>query len=171
MAKGKVKKPKGKLGGKRPGAGRKPGSASIKTLERMKVNEELRQRTLKVVPQLFDSQLSLARGQMFLFRIDKVWVTPPSGKGGWWKNKKPVLVTNKDEIASYLEGAYDGGDEDDGGASYYYITTKEPNGGTIESMLDRALGGAPKSLEITNPDGSLKSVVIIKSTDVKKRGD
>ena len=128
----------------------------------MKVNEHLRQRTMRVAGLLFERQLSLARGQQFLYRIDKVWV-PTSKSNGYFRNKKPVLVTDRHEIRDFLEGLYEGGSEDEGASSYYYITTKEPSGHMIEAMLDRALGGAPKALEITNPDGSLKSVVIIKN--------
>jgi hypothetical protein len=141
------------IGGKRPGAGRKKGTLNQATLDRIKVNEHIRQRTLRVADMLFEKQLSLARGQAFLYRIDKVWKTPPSGKGGWWANKKPVLVEDPDEIASYLEGQYDAVSEDDGGASYYYITTREPSGVTIAAMYDRALGRVPQGHELTGADG------------------
>lgn len=149
-------------GGRRSGSGRRKGTLNATTLDKMKVNEHVRQRTMRVADILFEHQLSLARGQMFLFRIDKAWISTKGGKSGFWKNKKPLLVTNQTEITSYLEGEYDDRDEDNGGASYYYVTTKEPNGQTIESMLDRALGGATKALEVTNPDGNLKQIIIIK---------
>lgn len=139
-------------GGPRPGSGRKKGTLNKETLEKLRVAEHLRQRTLRVADVLFESQLSLARGQSFLYRIDKVWVE--SGKKGWWKSKKPVLVTDPEEISNYLEGLYEDGEEDNGGASYYYITAKEPNSQTIDSMFNRALGKAPISLEHSGPEGA-----------------
>ena len=47
-------------GGKRPGAGRKPDSLSKKTLDRIKVNEAVAQRIMKVDDVVFDSQLAVA---------------------------------------------------------------------------------------------------------------
>ena len=139
-------------GGKRPGAGRKKGTLNAATLDRMKVNEEIRQRTLRVANLLFDSQLSLARGQQFLYRIDKQWVQT-SKNGGYWRNKKPVLVEDPEQIEAYLDGEYDGRSEDEGSSSFYFITTKEPNGPTIQSMLDRGIGKVATSVELAGKDG------------------
>lgn len=158
-------------GGKRSGAGRKPGALNAATLDRIKVNEHLRQRTMRVADRLFESQLTLAQGQTFLFRIDKQWVETKGGKAGFWKNKKPVIETSPEVIAAFLDGEYDDRDEENGGASYYFITTKEPQNMALDSMLDRALGGAPKALEISNPDGSLKQIIIIKNGKGKQRDD
>lgn len=133
------------------------------TLEREATAKAYAQRGLRLADRLLDKQLILANGQQFLYRIDKLWKTPPSGKGGWWVNKKPKLITDPEEISNYLEGMYDDANEDDGGASYYYITTKESNASVISEILDRSIGSASKSLEISNPDGSLKQIIIVKS--------
>lgn len=157
-------------GGKRPGAGRHKGTKDPQTLVREAVADRFRQRVFGIADKLFESQLTLAQGQTFLYRIDKQWITPPSGKGGFWKNKKPVIETDPDVIASFLNGEFDSRkEEDNGGASYFFITTKEPQNMALDSMLDRALGSATKSLDVRDPDGVLKNVIIIKSANVKKR--
>lgn len=159
-----------KHGGVRKNSGRPRGKKNAATLEREKVAEAYRQRVLRLADRILDKQLVLANGQQFLYRIDKIWKTPPSGKGGWWVNKKPKLVTNPDEISAYLNGDYEDANEDDGGgSSYYYITTKEPSGSVLDSMLDRAIGSATKSLELSNPDGTLKQIIIIKHGDGKRK--
>lgn len=127
----------------------------------MKVNEVVRQRIMRIADRLLDRQLSVAVGQSFLYRMDKYWIAT-SKNSGRWGAKPPVIVDDPDEIRRYLEGEFDGASDTDGSASYYFITTKEPNTRAIENMLDRALGGAPRAIELSNPDGSLKNVTIIK---------
>src|SRR5690242_2368449 len=114
-------------GGKRPGAGRKKGSKSKKTLEKEKVLAVLRQRIMKAADLIFDGQLSLARGQQFLYKIEKVKKVGPKG-GISYERQRPQLVTNQSEIEQYLEGLIENTDlEDDPGATYFYLTTKEPS--------------------------------------------
>ena len=142
-------------GGKRPGAGRKKGSKLPKTLEKERVHREVKQRILRVAQILLDSQVSIARGQQFLYKIEKEKIVGPKG-GVTYKSKKPELVTNEEEIRAYLDGLVEEGDmedERDPGATYYFITTKEPNNMAIDSMMNRAFGTPVKSMEITGKDG------------------
>jgi hypothetical protein len=139
----------GKLGG------RPRGSFSQKTLDAMKVRERIKQRTLKVADLLFESQLSLARGAEYLFRIDKEFVkTGANKKGeekGFWRNKKPVLVTSPDEMRQYLEDEIVNGDAHDSydeSASYYYLSARDPMNQAIDSMQDRSTGKVSSSLEV-----------------------
>ncbi len=133
-----------RAGGKRPGAGRKKGSKSPQTLEREEVLRQFRQRAMRSADLLFDAQMTLARGQTFLYRIDKEWIKTGVSKNGeekgWWKSKKPVLVTDKDEIQEYLTNKDEGDNENEEGSSYYFLTAKEPNNQAIDSILDRSLG-------------------------------
>lgn len=134
----------------------------------MRVNQEVQRRIMKIADRLVDRQVSLAIGQSFLYRIDKTWVQTGKGRG-YWRNKPAVIETDPEVIQAYLDGAFDDRSEDEGGSSYYFITTKEPSGQDVERLLNRAIGPAPKTLELTNPDGSLKSIVIMKYGN--ERGD
>lgn len=135
-------------------AGRKPGSFSQKTLDRIKVMEDWRQRTLKVNDILFDSQLSLARGAQYLFRIDKEWVkTGENAKGdkGFWRNKKPVVVTDPEEMRQYLEDEFCSGDvedEHDPSAAYYFLSARDPMNQAIDSLMDRTHGKSKSELDV-----------------------
>lgn len=146
---GQTSKENGKKGG------RPPGSYSAKTLDRMKVADAIRQRTLKVADLLFEKQLSLARGAEYLFRIDKEWVkTGENAKGekGFWRNKKPVIVTDPEEMRQYLEDEFCSGDvedEHDPSAAYYFLSARDPMNQAIEAMQDRALGPVKHELEVT----------------------
>lgn len=140
-------------GGKRPGAGRKKGSKDPHTLEREAVLAAFRERAFRAADILFNAQLTLARGQTLLYKIEKELQIGPKG-GKRYVKSKPKLVTDQSEIERYLEGLVvegDPDDEQDPNATYYFLTTKEPNNFAIDSLLDRALGKATQPL--SGPDG------------------
>lgn len=142
-------------GGKRPGAGRKPGKKNATTLEKEKVLTAIRQRIMRTADNILDGQLSLARGQQFLYKIEKTRIIGPKG-GVSYRSEKPKLVTSQSEIEEYLEGLIkegDAQDENDPGATYYFLTTKEPNNMAIDSMLNRVFGTPTKRVEMTGKDG------------------
>lgn len=145
-----VKAVKGKNGGARPGAGRKKGSLNKATKEKKEVENAFTQRVLTVANKLFESQLTIAQGASFLYRIDK------DEKGN---NKKPVLVTNEWEIEQYLNG------ENFDPSTYYYITTERPDNKAIDSMLDRVFGKATQKTEITGADGEPLKVELVSYAD------
>jgi hypothetical protein len=153
-------------GGKRPGAGRKKGSKSKATLEKEAVLKAFRERVMRNADILFDSQLTLARGQTFLYKIEKELQIGPKG-GKRYVSSKPKLVTNQWEIEAYLENTLiegDPEDENDPNATYYYLTTKEPDNRAIDSMLDRTFGRA------TQPIGGDKdNPLIVKGIEVRVR--
>lgn len=135
--------------------GKNKGGKNPKTLEREAVLMAYRQRTMKIADSLLDSQLVLAKGQTYLYKINKEKITGEKGKV-WYKNKKPVLVTDPDEIKDYLDRKVTEGDEDDDkdpAATYYFLTTKDPDGSVIDSILDRTFGRAVQSVELA---GTLK---------------
>ncbi len=121
----------------------------------MKVADAIRQRTLKVADVLFESQLSLARGAQYLFRIDKEWIKTGEGKNGergYWRNKKPVMVTNPEEMRQYLEDEFCSGDAEDDhdpSAAYYFLVERDPQNSAIEDMQNRGLGPVKHELDIT----------------------
>jgi hypothetical protein len=141
-----------KLNGKK--GGRPKGTKSAVTLEKEAVLKVFRERVMRSADILFNSQMSLARGQQFLYKIEKEFIKTP--KGGYYRNKKPRIVTNQEEIELYLEGAIKNGDMDcdyDPASTYYFLTTKEPNNQAAESLLDRALGKSVQITELTGKDG------------------
>ena len=140
--------------------GRKLGGKNVATIVKEQVQEKLTQRVFGIIPNLITAQASLARGQQFLYKIEKEFVktggTNKNGEEkGYWRNLKPKLVTSEWEIQSYVDGKVEEGDmedQNDSGATYYYITTKEPDNQAIDSLLDRVLG-KPKN-EDTAPKGN-----------------
>lgn len=126
-------------GGKRPGAGRKRGSVSKKTLERKIVEEEIKQRVLREKSNLLNCQFSLAYGCSYLYKISK------NKKG---EKQKPELITDTFTIERYLSGEFDKKKDE-----YYFITTDKPNGYVIDSLLDRTFGKATQVTELSGRDG------------------
>lgn len=139
----------GKLGG------RPKGSKSKATKEKEAVLQAFRERVMSIADDLLDSQLTLAKGQTFLYKIEKELVIGPKG-GKTYRNKRPVQVTEQWEIEAYLEGLLEEGDKDndnDPNATYYFLTVKEPNNNAIDSMLDRTFGKSVSRTELTGKDG------------------
>lgn len=139
-------------GGKREGSGRPKGAKDPQTLEREKVQEAINQRVFKIADSLITPQISLAKGQQFLYKITKTKVVGPKG-GITYKPEKPELVTSEQEIKDYLDNLIDvaNGDieeETNPAATYYFITTKEPNNMAIDSLLNRTLGKPKETMEV-----------------------
>src|SRR5690606_6390469 len=104
---------------------------------------------------LFQSQMALARGYYYLYKIEKKWEPNPSGKGGRYVAKKPKLVTSQSEIEDYLMGLVEEGDlHDDPAATYYFIVTKDPSNLAVDSLLNRLWGKATQSVDLSNKDGT-----------------
>jgi hypothetical protein len=116
-------------GGPRKGAGRPKGKRDARTLERDRVFTKLKQRIMRKAGKILDAQFTLAAGMSFLYRIDKDSAD---------NRKKPVLVTDPEEISKFLDEHSEGSGEV--GGSFYYITTVKPDGFAIDSMLNRAFG-------------------------------
>lgn len=139
-------------GGKRAGAGRKPGGKNKATLEKAAIQEAFNQRVLTQADALFNAQLALAVGSIKVFRIDE----EEDDKG---KPKRVhTLVTNPKEIKDVL-------DEHEGGAgivgdSYYFVSDVPPQNGAVEAMLNRTLGKPKETLEHSSPDDKPLRVVI-----------
>lgn len=122
-------------------------------LAKLKAKEYIEARVIAANEALINAQIILATGQTFLYKIEKEYV--PAGKFGnkkeYWKNKKPVIVTDQNEIEDYLSGLIENGDMDDeydSSATYYYMTTKEPNNEAIKDLQNRVHGKPKESLEV-----------------------
>lgn len=149
----------GTLGGKRPGAGRKPGTKNPETLQKEAVLAAYRQRAMKVAPLLLNAQLTLARGQTFLYKIEKEFVKTGENKDGsdkgYWKSLRPVKVESETEIEAYLQGEIDGDNElTEEGETYYFLTAKEPDNQAVDSIMDRTFGKATQAVELSGKDGA-----------------
>lgn len=125
-------------GGKRPGAGRKPGKLNQKTLDAMKVKEAYQERIRDKADALFNAQLSLATGTQMLF------VIKTDSKGN---RRKPELVTDVDTISRFLDENEGASGTLDDGSEYYFMTTNAPDSRTISDMLDRAMGKPDQSMK------------------------
>lgn len=136
--------------------GRPPGRRNAATLQRERVAMEVRQRIMRIAQRILDSQISLAVGQQFLYKIEKTPVKGPKG-GTSYQKSKPILVTNPAEIEAYLDGEFGDGDSvndpHDPAADYYFITTKPPSNEAISSLMDRALGKVKDPQPIDPEDG------------------
>lgn len=132
--------------------GRPKGSKTKATLLKEEVMKAWRQRVMEQANNLLNYQLTLARGQTFLYKIE---INPKT------KSKsRPILVEDQEIIEAYLNNELNNEKDE-----YYYLTTKEPSNHAIDSMLDRAAGKATNVTEISGTDGGPISVTVIKYGD------
>lgn len=143
-------------GGARIGAGKKKGSKHVATLNREVVLKAYRELGMSATRIIFNSQLHLAIGQTFLYKIEKEVVVGPKG-GKTIRAKPPKLVTEQWEIESFLmrevnemNGEAQPLDRED---TYYFLTTKEPRNDAADSILDRTFGKATQAIELAGKDG------------------
>lgn len=142
--------------GRKPGPGRPKGKKNKETLEKEAMLAVYRQKIMRSADVLYQSQMTLARGQTYLYRIDT-------------RSKKPVLVTDKDEIEDFLQ--HKNGDAMFGEGKYYFLTTKDPDNGAIDSMLDRTFG-RPTQVIAGDPDNPLETkttIVLEKAVEALKK--
>lgn len=143
--------------------GRPKGAKNAKTLEKEAVLAEYRSKIMQSADVLFNSQLHLATGQTYLFKIEKRVVETVKGKKRY-ENKLPKRVTAEWEIRDYLQGLCEEGDMDnewDPAATYYFITAKDADNKAIDSMLDRSFGKSMQRVEMGGPDGSPITVNLV----------
>lgn len=145
-------------GGKREGAGRKPGQLDKRTLDAMAVKKAYQDKIRRQADRLFNAQMALAEGVTMLFRIRK------DSKGN---SKKPELVTSEAEISQFIEecGGYDGTMNGD---TYYFLTTKVPDSRTISDMLDRAMGKPDATLDVTSKGESVNPYAQLSVEELRK---
>jgi len=104
---------------------------------------------------ILNSQLSLARGQQFLFVQEK-------DKDGR-RVGKPSRVESAETIAAFLAGELD--DEED---AYYFITAKEPDSHAIKDVLDRVHGKPIDRVDMTTKGDSLNSLKELSDEQLEK---
>jgi hypothetical protein len=110
-------------GGRRPGAGRKPG----KSPERAEYLRQLRSRVYEEFDALMTAQLEAAKGLFhFLVQSDNGW----------------VRVTDEAAIDAALAA----------GAPFYRIVKKDPDMRALKDAWDRAIGVPKQEMEIALPE-------------------
>jgi hypothetical protein len=118
-------------GGKRPGAGTKPGKRWASTMEKALVREETRKYIQQHMPAMLRSQIAHAIGIGHLFTRDK--------------HGKFSRIEDEAEIDRLLsEGEQD---------TDYWIFAKDPSVQAFSELLDRTLDQAPKPIEVSGKDG------------------
>ena len=125
-------------GGAREGAGRPVGVKNKTTIERQIAEEEFKNRILASIHDLLNTQMNIAKGASYLYRIDE------TGEGSK-KKREHVLVTDSEEIKRVLDEVEGTGQVDD---SYYYITTRTPDNKALDSLIDRVFGRPSQSMSI-----------------------
>lgn len=139
--------------------GRPKGRKDNKTLEREKVLEAMRQQIMQRAEALVRAAFIPAMGVNFVYRIDET-----KNEKGRVVHKEHVLVEDPHEIAMALDQIEEGSvDPED---KYYYISSKAPDFRAAEMLINRVFGKSKEMVEVTNPDGNLKTIIINKS--VKK---
>lgn len=141
-------------GGARAGAGRPKGSENEETKKRRLAEREYKMRVVSHIHDLFNSQLSLAKGLTFLYRIDE-----EKNEDGKVLSRKHVIVSDPEEIRDVLD-ELDGSESGTFDDNYYYITTRIPDIKAIDSMLDRVFGKAKQSTVIEDPEGNALTFVV-----------
>lgn len=147
------KKPRG---GARKGSGMKKGQKTQKTIEKEEARKAYQQLVLQNLRPLFGSQLSLARGVSYVYRIDRHYTK------GSPVRVEHVLLEDPREIADALdiiENADPNGTED--GNGFYYVTTKAPENRAIDSLLDRALDKSKQVTDVTSDGKAILGNAIV----------
>lgn len=143
--------------------GRPKGVRNKDTLVKEAMLDIFKKRTARAMHQLFNAQISIATGVQILYRIDKEYVQTGKSKG-FWRAKKPVIVTDPDEIADYLDGLIRNGEateeSQDPGAAYYYITVEKPENQAIDSLIDRTFGRSRQPVTPVDEQGRLITFLV-----------
>lgn len=145
------KSKKKKKGGKRPGAGRKPGSKSQTTIDREKILEEAKNIIAGRTRKLIDTQTILAMGAIKIYKIHYHW--EGSSKKRTLIKDKPEIVENDEEIIHVIDWEFGSGamgnpsdhDHEDEEYDYYFVMTKEPDNQALNSLMDRTFGKATEN--------------------------
>lgn len=140
--------------------GRPAGRKNDMTLKREAILKAMQQRIMAAADLLLDSQFSLARGQAYLYKIEKYYEKVKDDKGKERKvlrAKPPKLVESETEIRSFIESEveeFNGNEISEGpDADYYFLTTKQPDNRAIEGMFSRTFGRAVQPVALTDVDG------------------
>ncbi len=136
----------GKLGGRPKG---KQTDIEIARLESLK---RIKQRVFEATDALINAQMGSAIGSQYLYKIK----TTKHGRG------EPIRVESPYEMECFLRGDYDHDGDKYDDTEYYFLTAKDPETKASEALLNRTHGKPKESVELSNPDGNLKTIIVNK---------
>ena len=125
--------------------GKPPGTQNKKTIDKKVAEEEFKNRILLNIQDLLTSQMNIAKGTSYLYKI----VTHKGAKGGEGR-KEHILVTDPYEIKDFLDelegesGVNPNTDNDD----YYYISTEQPDNRALDSLINRVFGKPKENIDL-----------------------
>ncbi len=141
-------------GGKRIGAGKPVGTKNRETLTKEAIAAGVRQRIMQNADKLLTAQFTKAFGSVQIFQVIK--------KGEKYEHE---IVTDATVIKEVLDEGQGMNCTTDRG--FFIVTEIPPETKAIDSMLDRALGKAAQSIEITTDPriDDLKSRIQARATE------
>jgi hypothetical protein len=139
--------------------GRPKGLKNKITITREQALLEYKEKVCRVADQLFATQLTLAKGLNYLYKVEK----KIEGKGKTTKvvKSKPMLVTDPKEMEEYLMGVVTNAPMDEEGNTYFLMAAGKPDPAVIDSMLDRTFGRATQSIAAKDEEGKDLPIVAI----------
>ena len=138
--------------GKKTGKQGKHGKRK-RTLLLEEVQKEIQRRLVERSLKLIDTQTVIAHGTIKVFKITYSMI------GKKKVRNPPELVTNDEEIASAIAYEYSDGECPNTDDEYFFISTVAPDGKAIESQLNRLLGKAPQSIDLTTKGKEFKNII------------
>lgn len=134
-------KPKTKLGGKREGAGRKPGQMSLVRRAELSALSEMKQLIIKNKDKIIEAQITKAIGVNVLIRVSKV-------------DLSSEVVTDIDVLKQFFNGELN----DVTDADYFYMTTRPGDTKAAALLLDRAFGKAVQPIDL-EPEVDIDKII------------
>lgn len=144
--------------------GRPKGILNKKTIEEKIAYEELRQKVLRSLNNILNSQLLIAQGETYIYKI----VEDKDSKGKVIA-KYHQLVDDPYEIASALN-ALENGIQNGSNGTFYYATTKRPDNKAIDSLVDRVFGKARQNIGLDGGEKDKPINIEISEVIAKKNG-
>lgn len=122
------------------------GKKNKSTIDREKQLEDFKNFTAGRTKTLWSIQMMRAMGSIKVFRIDTE--TIGEGKNEKKIRKRPVLVTDTEEIIDALDYEYAQGEDPNTEDAYYFVSAQDPSDKAIDSLLDRTFGKAKESMAV-----------------------
>jgi hypothetical protein len=141
------------LGGKRPGAGRKPGQSTKQALEKARTLAEVKTRIAQKADHLLNAELLEGLGSFVVMKADP-------------ETLEYTRVTDEDEIVRFIQEHK--GANGKVGDKVYILAAKPGNYKSRQYLFDRAFGRPAQSVEVTTDPEIVKLKSIIEARAKEK---